>query len=816
MQIHNLKSAGGKGFNLQVLLLNNFRVPEFIIFTQDDWNNFCSDLSLWPGLQHCSQWGPVAVRSSGSLEDGNAASFAGLFKTCLNIQGHQQIQAAIREVWASQDSDALKNYLKSNNLDKAEFSFSIVIQKMIQPDLAGVSFSANPVNGSRQQCFISFIDGLGEKLVSGDETGSSIVLSHNGDLISEQGDLKLSEKQRQQLLINTQQAAKVFRCPVDVEWAYEKDNLYLLQARPITSPLGQSALEPHTIFDNSNIQESYNGITTPLTYTYAVEAYHQVYNQIMKLMKMSEEDIEKAQFRHRHMLGLVEGRVYYNINSWYEGLLCLPHFGRQKEAMEKMMGLQKPVDFVQDVPLSTKEKLKRIPGLLILFIRLIYQFSKIDTHVIKFTSWFEGLENRYDPSQNQFLDNDQLIRRLYDFQKATLEKWGVPILNDFLVMMTHGSLKKTVEQLGLEAEFNLALQGSDVESVKPSRDLQEIAQIMKKVNFWSHIKDRTDTNYLELYLKKSYPHIYERIQNHICRFGDRSFAELKLETMTYRQDATPLFNLLYELTQSASQIPTKSCEDSAVADFLKKYKAKAGFLKSINIKNRLKKVKKAIAHRELMRLHRTRVFGMNREYYLEIGRRLTHLKILNNHRDIFYLTRQEIFDFFWGHSVLHDLKGLVDLRQNAWKRFQDRQLDQQVSAAIPNAYWTQKVPNKNAQYDLNVKQLQGLGCSNGIVRGIVKKVSNPYDVSGLQNKILLAERTDPGWTPLFSMITGAIIERGSALSHSAVIAREMGLPVVVGIDHITQIIFDGDEVEIDGLLGTVRILNRGNHGATTN
>jgi phosphoenolpyruvate synthase/pyruvate phosphate dikinase len=807
--------AGGKGFNLQVLKLHGFKVPDFAIFTHEDIQKYESRLQDWPHFNECLSWGPVAVRSSGSLEDGTLSSFAGLFKTKLNVQSVQSLKDAIVEVWISQNSDVVNNYIQKNNIPAENFRFSIVIQRMINPDYAGVSFSANPVNGVRSQCLISFTDGLGEKLVSGDETGSSYVLNLNNEVLNHQGNLTLDSSILKSISDETRRAAEIFKTPVDIEWAVLNGQLFILQARPITSSLGHTATEHLTVFDNSNIQESYNGVTTPLTYSYAVEAYHQVYNQIMKLMKMSDEEFEQAQYRHRHMLGLIEGRVYYNINSWYEGLLCLPHFGRQKEAMEKMMGLQKPVDFVQDVTLSKSEKLIRLPSLILLMLRLMFQFSRIDRHVDRFAKWFDQLEIKFNPSKNQFLDNHELIRRLYDFQRQTLEKWGVPILNDFLVMMTHGSLKKQAELAGLDAEFHEALQGSDVESVKPSEDLMEIASLMRKSNFWSKISNTKDTTYIDLVLISDFPEVHSRIQKHLHRFGDRSFAELKLETITYRQDRTPLFNLLYELCK-VEEKKTAHISDSEIEKrFIEGFKKHFGFLKSLTIRRRLKKLKKAIAARELMRLHRTRVFGMNREYYLEIGRRLAHLKQIHEYRDIFYLTRQEIFDYFWGHSVLNDLKGLVSLRKESWKKFQDRQLDQQVVANIPNGYWSQMIKDKNLVHDLNLAELKGLGCSNGIVRAIVKKVENPYDVSDLQNKILLAERTDPGWTPLFSMIKGAIIERGSALSHSAVIAREMGLPVVVGVDNVTELIFDGDEVEIDGQAGTIKILSRGKNGALT-
>ena len=809
MKILNRQQAGGKGFELQRLKSFGFNVPEFYILTQADFEKYQSDLSKWPDFTTCLNLENVAVRSSGSLEDGIKNSFAGVFTTLLNIKGADQLKFAIQEVWNSKNSALVQNYLKNSGLSQNDFQFSIVIQKMINPDFAGVSFSADPVSGLRTQMLISFIDGLGDQIVSGDLSGTSYTVDSFGKQIKKSGQLELPRSILTQLIKATKNAAILLKQPVDLEWASVGDELFVLQARPVTSPLGHTGTLKKTVFDNSNIQESYNGVTTPLTYSYAVEAYKQVYNQIMKLMAMPEADFQQAQYRHSHMLGLIEGRVYYNINSWYEGLLCLPHFGRQKEAMEKMMGLEKPVEFVQDVNLSPLEKLQRLPGMMVLVVRLFYQFSKIKGHVHTFQNWFEELEVKFDPQQNQFFDNDQLIRRLYDFQKETLEHWGVPILNDFLVMMTHGSMKKEAEKMGLEAELHQAMQGSDVESLKPSEDLQMIAQMMIQNQVWQEIGTSQDPEFINLVLKTKYPEISQKIEQHLKLFGDRSFAELKLETVTYRQNQQGLYLLLRELSQSTRppQVhDNKDCEH----DFLASYKSKAGFIKNLFIKGRLKKLKFAVASRELMRLHRTRVFGMNREYYLEIGRRLTHLNVLKNYRDVFFLTRQEIFDYFWAHSITTNFQELVELRKKDWAKFENRKLPQQVEVSVPNSYWNQFLVNQQAIQDAHLMELQGLGCSNGIIRGIVKKISSPNEATGLNDKILLAERTDPGWTPLFSLIKGAIIERGSALSHSAVIAREMGLPVVVGVDRVTDRIFDGDEVEINGQTGLIRILKRRN------
>ena len=134
--------------------------------------------------------------------------------------------------------------------------------------------------------------------------------------------------------------------PQDIEWTIKEGAIYILQTRNITHlppelPLNQ---EPY-IFDNSNIQESFCGPTLPLTFSFAREAYRQVYNQLMKIMGFSQTIINREDPRHKRMLALIRGRVFYNINNWYKGLLLMPSFSRNKKDMEQMMGLENPVDF---------------------------------------------------------------------------------------------------------------------------------------------------------------------------------------------------------------------------------------------------------------------------------------------------------------------------------------------------------------------------------------------------------------------------------------------------------------------------------------
>ncbi len=162
-----------------------------------------------------------------------------------------------------------------------------------------------------------------------------------------------------------------FQRPKDMEFVVSKSKIFIVQARPITQEIPEII-----VYDNSNIQESYCGVTTPLTFSFALRAYAIVYRQTMQMLGLPEKTIQEKEPVVRALLGLVKGRIYYNINNWYRGLQLLPAFRQNKSDMERMMGLEEPVDFVEDCSKTFSEKLKMLPALFVNFSRLLWAFYR--------------------------------------------------------------------------------------------------------------------------------------------------------------------------------------------------------------------------------------------------------------------------------------------------------------------------------------------------------------------------------------------------------------------------------------------------------
>jgi pyruvate,water dikinase len=305
--------------------------------------------------------------------------------------------------------------------------------------------------------------------------------------------------------------------------------------------------------------------------------------------------------------------------------------------------------------------------------------------------------------------------------------------------------------------------------------------------------------------------LHTEILRYIHDYGDRVAGELKLESLSLRQDATFLLELLRAQTASecmtleefrSSEISLRQHAEAKVFEAFRK----KGFGAGIIFKRNLNKFRQGIVFRERMRMSRTRVFGLFRMYYQALGERWYSSGLIEQERDIFYLTENEIIELSEGRSAILNIQGQVDLRK--------ADLDS-AEGEEPPAHFSTSLPlGKKADFRrpaLSIAaDLRGLGCFPGAIEGEVQIVRNPSEVhpEEIRGKILVALRTDPGWAPLFMYIKGLIVEKGSSLSHSAIVARELRLPTVVGVSEITQKLKSGDVIRLNGETGQIEIVKK--------
>lgn len=791
-----------------------------------------------------------AVRSSAADEDGSESSFAGQLESFLWVPA-QAIAPAVVRVWASAFSDHVMAYRRQKGLGTSGVRVAVVVQRMLAPETSGVAFGIDPVTGNRRAVVVSAVYGLGEGLVSGRFDGDTYTATIDAetleqtatsDVVAKPEAVVFDEKKgggittvevppenRNRPCLNTGQVFEIAdrirelgrRCgrPQDVEWAYENGRLYLLQTRPITAiDATPDTADLRRIWDNANIVESYSGVTTPLTFSFVREIYSAVYQHFCRIMGVEERLIRenRAVFE---MLGLIKGRIYYNLRNWYNVLALLPGYEINARFMEGMMGVDEPLDIQ---PALVMPRTNRYFRLLKLVFNMGFRLATLEKAVLGF---FALLDDTLSPLEKADfrLDAPQALMDAYRrLERALLGNWQAPLVNDFFAMIFYGTLGKILAAWKVDAagglQNDLLAGEGGIISTEPIRSLQEITnRICSDPAAADRVRSRSDEDLVSWFgldaekttSKDQAPEDLARaVQTHLHRFGNRCVNELKLETVSPIQDPRILVRLIREYTalglfdMDASDEGTRRRQAEAAVMRKIKYHPH----RRIVFRFVLAWARRLVRNRENLRFERTRLFGVVRRIFLALGDRLAAEGIIDHPRDVFYLTKEEVFSYIEGTSVTPDLTSMIAIRKRdfeGWKsdhppdRFDSFGMVYHANAFAPRAAST---PTSEEDGDL----LKGTGCCPGVIRGIVQKVQDPTRADGLRGKIMVAKRTDPGWASVFPIIRGMIIERGSLLSHSAIVAREMSIPTVVGVKGGFDRLEDGETVELDGTSGIIR------------
>lgn len=789
----------------------------------------------------CPNGERVAVRSSAIDEDGLQHSFAGQLESFLFVTTEQIINR-ITQVWRSAISNSVLSYKLEWGLSSGFQPPAVIIQRMVNADRAGVAFSADPVMGRRGLAVVSAVYGLGSSLVSGESDADIFNVSRDSRIVLRRIALKreahrfapgadsgisieiVPQRDQDQSALEDHQVIEIaklarfaqrhFGSPQDIEWAVENGRVYLLQSRPITSLVGMADPDGAlSIWDNSNISESYGGVTTPLTFSFARRAYEEVYRQFCHMMRVPEKSIEANADTFRRMIGLIDGRIYYNLLNWYRVLALLPGFRINRRFMEQMMGVSAalPEEMVSELDHSSwRTKLKDGLSLLRTVGALVANHFFLPK---KIKAFYERLDVALSCNEPQLEDMraDELARYYRNLEQQLLTKWDAPLINDFFAMIFYGTLRKLTEKwFAGEGDLHngLLVGEGGIISAEPARRVREMAETVV-----------CDSQLVEILCEGSVAHIMRLIDSdaqfkrqydeYLARFGDRCLDELKLESETLHDDPLPLLRSVgYAARRFSSQElnyqPSTESDSRTAAESCVKKAFSIHPLRRVIFQWVTSQARRRVVERENLRFERTRLFGRVRRIFVELGRRFHSLDLINSPRDIFYLEVEEALGFVEGTATTTDLKSLIALRKAEFELHR-------CSAPPASRFEARGIINHGNSFQSASDQkeipcgdsLVGTGCSPGIARGRARVVRDPKNAILQPGEILIAERTDPGWIMLFASAAAIAVERGSLLSHSAIVAREMGIPAVVSVKGITDWINDGDWIEIDGSAGTV-------------
>ncbi|GAA4354691.1 phosphoenolpyruvate synthase [Hymenobacter saemangeumensis] len=776
-------------------------------------------LAVWAGPG-------VAVRSSVADEDGAQAAFPGLMDSVLALRTPDEVLAAVARCAASAYSERALAYRRQKGLSLAARP-AIIVQRQVAATAAGVLFTTFPE--FPQEMAIHAVWGLGEGLVGGalepdefyldkqsrQETHRKIARKAEQvqPLRGATGLVPVPESQQDQPCLSARVLTRLRQTgafleyslgsPQDVEFVVDHDELWLVQTRPITQPIPEVV-----VYDNANIQESYCGVTTPLTFSFAQRAYATVYRQTMRALGLPTTTIDAHEPVLTQLLGLVQGRIYYNINNWYRGLQLLPAFHQNKADMERMMGLDAPVDFVQSRAKTLPEKLRLLPRLALNLARLLAAFATLPRRVAAFQSHFDQQYQRFYRLPLAELAAPALLAEKARLDAALLDSWTTPIINDFRVMMANGRVARDLRRAGLADpdEFlsrYFAAANAELASARPAHAMQAIAAgIAARHAALLPLLRELPAN-LPQRIRQAAPDLFAAIYEYIQQYGDRSIGELKLETETMRTDPLLFYKYLRNYLGAEAGAPAAAVPASAAtwhaaasAELQALLRSHSAFF-ARRVWSGLRQLQAALARREELRLQRTRLFGMYRGLYRALGQRLAETGQLAAAADVFYLTEAEIARA--AENPASRWAELVASRRQEFARYRAEAVPSRVS--LPGRVGRGAV----AATGDGAASLRGTGCLPGRVEGELILITEPGDSLDVAGRIVAAPRTDPGWAALFPTCGGVLIERGSALSHSVILLRELGIPTIINIPGLCQRVQSGQLVAMDGGTGEVSL-----------
>lgn len=813
----NTNRAGEKATNLGELLSAGFPVPDGFVVTTDAFDRFLlannldcnasqekaedavvpSDVAeaVKAALAELGN-GSVAVRSSGVAEDLPDASFAGQYETVLDVRGEDDLMSAIRHCWASAFSERVFTYRggkdKQNNAGMA-----VLVQRMVQADAAGVVFTANPVTGNRTEVVVNAVEGLGERLVAGQALPDEWIVRDDEVICQRAPEGAINADQAKSVAELARRVEQYFGPPQDIEWALTAGELFLLQARPITA-LPQR-LELSVPSEGFWMKDAAH-FTSPIT-PFGASVYLPALDYGMATMcqefGLPIEGIEQRS---------IGGEVYAHI--------ILPG-GNERSGPA-------PPSWILFLAMRIIPSIRRRQRI----AREAFRTKLMDRTIER---WYSEWRDQFNQKAHDILsvnltelDDEELLRHLD--QTIDFLRWGQAV--HFRLMMPYllrnYELTEVCRQLlGWDtAKAMLLVSGTSKTSSEPGRKLVELAAFISRYPAAKKIISDGINVIPRLY--QAEPKVADALDAYLRGYGHRT-TNYEPGSPTIAEKPDLLVSLLRDRI-NGTIFPEASDPRKIREETIKRARLE---LAVQNPKNSKRFEKALEAAQQTNPVREDNVFytdnvpnALVRYAALEIGRRLVDRRIIADHLDAVYLEDTELRSALNGEQ--QDFSTLIKDRKSerAWVAAHPgpssygKEAEPPDPGIMPEPWrtmtraqlWFMNVGLTVSPGASTNNEITGVPGSPGRYTGIVRIIRNESEFSRLMpGDVLVCPVTTPAWSMLFTQASAVVTDSGGVLSHTAIIARENGLPAVLGTRDATQRLVDGQTVTVDGSRGVVEI-----------
>lgn len=789
----------------------------------------------------------VAVRSSGTAEDLAEASFAGLHDTYLDIRGRDTMLDAVKRCWASLWTARATAYRSNKGFNHFDTRLAVVIQIMAEADVAGVMFTGNPMTSATDEIVVNASWGLGESVVSGIVTPDGFVLKSSTlkvkeralgskgrrifrDQSKESGTITeaVPESRQKQFTLNDDQLAALGQLgrqvtdyydgiPQDIEWALANERFYLLQSRPITGvefswnealDSWQTAPEDEGIvWSRSWADEVWTGAITPLMYSWRGSLYTLGHINCMNLWGFG-----RLASKRRWMY--YKGTAYHNCD--IETELVKTAWSPFRKGL------------LTHVAPDRREEVINAPFSLIEYCRLHARIIGLEPSA--------GLSGWIKHQYREFIDNperkvqadglpDEQLRRLSDADLKRYIDGIIGLEREYYQDMWSGFFLHARDSMSLLGwilanwyDGDNAMAFSDVITGVPKRT----ATMEENLKLWRLSEDiRQSSQLLALFKANPGAVFFKEIEKHevgreflekyssfVQEHGHRGQADRDIYYPRRVEDPSVDYNAFAAFLSSTTSVDPEAKEhevnqrrDKVVDDVIQNIKKKPfGFLKVEAFKLVLDYVHQFFMYRDNERNMTDRLTHAGKRGFLELNRRLVERKLVESERDFFFLGREELYELFDGRANKPLTRAKISGRMRDFDRFLDKDY-------MPPMYMKggKAISFEAQNQDVGDGCYRGSGTSRGAITGVARVVKSLKDIGTVkEGEILITNSTDPGWTPVFMVISGIVLETGGMLAHGSCLAREYGLPAVQ-IENAMQLVPDGATVSINGDSGELRI-----------
>ena len=727
-----------------------------------------------------------AVRSSATAEDLPSASFAGQQDSYLQVTGRASILQHVSLCWASLFTERAVTYRLRNDIDHRTVRMAVVVQRIVDAQVSGVLFTADPVSGTRRIASIEATFGLGEALVSGHVNADRYKVRDGSVVAGTISDARptLTDRQALQLVTLGHRLESQFGCPQDIEWCLADDDFHIVQSRPIT-----------TLFP------------IPATTDGANHVYVSVGHQQMMTDAMTPLGLAFWQMMTPRPMAEAGGRLFVDVTQ----ALASP---ASRDTLLATLGKSDPriTDALQEI-LARGDFVRELPDAGPAWTPPGAGSAAIETDPAIVSELIERSEESIATLKHAIATNagTELLTFIRDdihqLRHVQFDPRGLQVIMAAMEA-TWWLNDRMQEWLGEKNAADVLTQSvPDNVTSQMGLALLDVADVIRPhAEVVAFLEQARDDSFLgELPRLAGGRDAHDAILAWLDRYGMRGVGEIDITRPRWREHPTMLVPMILanvrnfapgeatrRFERGREQATTKETE------LLQRLRSLTdGALKAAETERMIDRVRTFSGYREYPKYGMISRFFVYRQALLREAERLVQANVLREKEDIFFLRFEELQDVVRTNRVD---ERLIRERRDAFTSYQSLR---------PPRVLTSDGEMLNGSYrrdELPAGALVGLAVSGGTVEGRARVILDIATADLAAGDILVTAYTDPSWTPLFVVCTALVTEVGGLMTHGAVIAREYGLPAVVGVEHATRLIRDGQRIRVHGTDGYVEIL----------